>query len=220
MRARWRRTTVRALGGQDATTHATLRSRGPRLYRSIASSYWVTGMLPRHPVRYKAVPKPTWQRRNIGGKFTASRSANAHSNTCMAWTAPPGAGRSGRHPCAGKVGVIDGLDQPERASSAYVRPSANAPSSARHRATCARATTDCTFVVPKRSRSGTRAGSRRFACRLRRLPVVVQDPQVGSPRKLLAVTCRPMSPRAVPMASALGGHESFVRMALMPQTYR
>ena len=23
-------------GGQDATTHATLRSRGPRLYRSIA----------------------------------------------------------------------------------------------------------------------------------------------------------------------------------------
>ena len=51
IQAPWPQTTGRALGVQDVTTHAPLRSRGPRLNRSIMSRDRVMGMLPRHPLK-------------------------------------------------------------------------------------------------------------------------------------------------------------------------
>src|SRR5437867_3264721 len=57
LRALRRRTLGRALGGQAATTPATLRSGGPRLYRSIAAPHGVTGIRPRYT--YKDTRKDT-----------------------------------------------------------------------------------------------------------------------------------------------------------------
>ena len=57
--------------------------------------------------------------------------------------------------------------------------------------------------------------------RLRRLPVVVQDPQVELTQEAVGGDLQADVPQGCANGQrALGGHESFVSMALMPQTYR
>ena len=115
------------------------------------------------------------------------------------------------------VRVIDRLGQPDGVLG-VCPPLGKRTSSARQRATCARATTDCMFVVPKRSRSSAPCRISTFRLYASdRLPVVVQNPQVELTQEAVGGGLQADVPQGCGNSQrALGGRESSLNVALIP----